>query len=59
VAPTWSWDDDDWRRRHVSRGTDPDLFFPVGTTGPVIDNIKSAKAVCQACQAQSECLHFA
>ena len=41
------------------RDTDPDLFFPVGTTGPAIEQIESAKAVCRACDAQSLCLEYA
>ena len=50
---------DDWRELASCRDTDPDLFFPVGTTGPAIDQIESAKAVCRSCEAQVPCLEFA
>lgn len=63
MALTWNrpieWDSDDWRTRAACRDTDPDLFFPIGTTGQAIDQIESAKAVCQICEAQSACLEFA
>ena len=63
MALTWSrthdWDADDWRDRASCRDTDPDLFFPVGTTGPALDQIAAAKAVCNACDAQDQCLEFA
>jgi WhiB family transcriptional regulator, redox-sensing transcriptional regulator len=51
--------EDDWRDGAACRDTDPDLFFPVGTTGPALDQIDSAKAVCRKCDAQSACLEFA
>jgi WhiB family redox-sensing transcriptional regulator len=50
---------DDWRDEAACRDTDPDLFFPVGTTGPALEQIASAKAVCLACEAQTACLEFA
>ena len=50
---------DDWRDDAACRDTDPDLFFPVGTTGPAIEQIANAKAVCQACDAQTACLEYA
>jgi len=63
VALTWTrpfdWDTDDWRQRASCRDTDPDLFFPIGTTGAAIEQIESAKAVCRACEVQSACLEFA
>ena len=63
MALTWTrpfeWDTDDWRLRAACRDTDPDLFFPVGTTGPAIEQIASAKSVCFQCEAQSACLEFA
>lgn len=63
MALTWSrnidWDVDDWRDNAACRDTDPDLFFPIGTTGPAIDQIDSAKAVCDECDAQAACLEFA
>ena len=49
----------EWRRLSACRDTDPDLFFPVGTTGPAIEQIDNAKAVCRECDAQSACLEFA
>ncbi|WCO67713.1 WhiB family transcriptional regulator [Iamia majanohamensis] len=49
----------EWRRDAACRDTDPDLFFPVGTTGPAIEQIESAKAVCRACHAQAACLEYA
>jgi WhiB family transcriptional regulator, redox-sensing transcriptional regulator len=51
--------DTTWRADASCRDTDPSLFFPVGTTGPAITQIESAKEVCGACPAQIPCLEFA
>ena len=63
MALTWSrtidWDAEDWRERAACRDTDPDLFFPVGTTGPALEQIEAAKSVCRTCDAQAACLDFA
>ena len=56
---TVSVDSDNWRQFSACRDTDPDLFFPVGTTGPAIDQIEAAKAVCCQCEVQPACLEFA
>jgi WhiB family redox-sensing transcriptional regulator len=53
------WDADDWRNLASCRHTEPDLFFPVGTTGPAIEQIEAAKRVCQDCEANEPCLEFA
>jgi WhiB family redox-sensing transcriptional regulator len=50
---------DDWRDHSACRDTDPDLFFPVGTTGPAIEQIDTAKAVCRQCDVQKDCLDYA
>jgi WhiB family redox-sensing transcriptional regulator len=50
---------DDWREHAACRDTNPDLFFPVGTTGPAIEQIEQAKAVCNECLSQAPCLEFA
>ena len=50
---------DDWRENSACRDTDPDLFFPVGTTGPAIEQIETAKAVCRVCDVQKSCLDYA
>ncbi len=52
-------DENDWRCRAACRNTDPDLFFPVGSTGLALEQIESAKTVCRACGARSDCLEFA
>ena len=44
------WDADDWRKVAACRHTEPDLFFPIGTTGPAIDQIEAAKRVCRTCE---------
>jgi WhiB family redox-sensing transcriptional regulator len=63
VSLTWTrtfdWDTDDWRQKASCRSVDPDLFFPIGTTGIALDQIEQAKAVCRACDARAECLEFA
>jgi WhiB family redox-sensing transcriptional regulator len=50
---------EDWRTQAACRRTDPDLFFPVGTTGHAVTQIDSAKAVCGTCPSQAPCLEFA
>ena len=50
---------DDWRDHAACRDTNPDLFFPVGTTGPAIEQIDQAKAVCRQCRVAVACLEFA
>jgi WhiB family redox-sensing transcriptional regulator len=38
---------------------DPELFFPVGNTGPAAEQIEQAKAVCRECTVSSQCLEYA
>ena len=47
AEPYGALENDDWRDQSACRDTDPDLFFPVGTTGPAIEQIAQAKAVCR------------
>lgn len=50
---------DEWRQYAACRDTNPDLFFPVGTTGPAIEQIATAKAICGECPAREDCLQYA
>lgn len=50
---------ENWRDFAACSDTDPDLFFPVGTSGPAIEQIENAKAVCNECEAKQPCLEFA
>ncbi|CAM8625028.1 Transcription factor WhiB [Acidimicrobiia bacterium] len=59
VSMTLADADNDWRDQSACRDTDPDLFFPVGTTGPAIEQIDNAKAVCDQCEVRQPCLDFA
>ncbi|MFE7614326.1 WhiB family transcriptional regulator [Streptomyces sp. NPDC057496] len=49
----------DWRHRAVCREEDPELFFPIGTTGPALLQIEEAKAVCRRCPVMEHCLQWA
>jgi WhiB family redox-sensing transcriptional regulator len=51
--------DFEWRDQALCRDTDPELFFPVGTTGLALSAIDEAKQVCGECLVQTECLDFA
>ena len=39
----------DWRDRAACLDVDPELFFPIGNTGPALAQIEEAKAVCRTC----------
>jgi WhiB family transcriptional regulator, redox-sensing transcriptional regulator len=49
----------DWRHRAACRDEDPELFFPIGNTGPALIQIEEAKAVCRVCTAADDCLTWA
>ncbi len=49
----------DWRETARCKEMDPDLFFPVGTTGPALLQIEAAKSVCRQCDVRDECLQYA
>jgi WhiB family transcriptional regulator, redox-sensing transcriptional regulator len=49
----------DWRRDAACREEDPELFFPVGTSGPALRQADEAKAVCHRCPVASDCLAWA
>lgn len=48
-----------WRKEALCKDTDPELFFPVGSTGQALQQITAAKSVCGECTVKTECLEFA
>jgi len=63
MAPAWTLPEvpkpDVWRLRASCRSVDPDLFFPVGSTGLALEQIGDAKAVCALCPVNEPCLEYA
>jgi WhiB family redox-sensing transcriptional regulator len=49
----------DWRELSACRDSEPNLFFPIGSTGPAVDQIDAAKAICVQCSVREECLNYA
>ena len=49
----------DWRHNAACRDVDPELFFPIGNTGPALLQIDEAKRVCHRCPVMESCLHWA
>ncbi|MFI6656461.1 WhiB family transcriptional regulator [Streptomyces sp. NPDC050523] len=48
-----------WPERAACLGQDPELFFPVGNSGPALVQIDEAKAVCGRCPVVEQCLRWA
>jgi WhiB family transcriptional regulator, redox-sensing transcriptional regulator len=51
--------DGHWREQAACRRADPELFFPVSASGPSLDQVARAKAVCAGCRVKRQCLSFA
>jgi WhiB family transcriptional regulator, redox-sensing transcriptional regulator len=49
----------DWRDAAACLDEDPELFFPIGNTGPALQQIEEAKVVCRRCSVQETCLRWA
>ena len=49
----------DWRHTAACLDEDPELFFPIGNTGPALLQIDEAKAVCRRCPVVDTCLKWA
>lgn len=52
-------DEDNWRSRGACASADPDLFFPISSSGASRHQEEQAKAVCARCGVRTECLDFA
>jgi WhiB family redox-sensing transcriptional regulator len=48
-----------WPEQAACLGQDPELFFPVGNSGPALVQIDEAKAVCGRCPVVEQCLRWA
>ena len=51
--------EDQWRSQAACRSADPDLFFPISSSGHAMAQEAEAKAICAGCQVRRECLAFA
>lgn len=45
-----------WRDQAACRGQNPEIFFPIGATGPAVQQMEEAKAICAGCPVQMSCL---
>ncbi|MGI9006010.1 MAG: WhiB family transcriptional regulator [Streptosporangiaceae bacterium] len=51
--------DPDWRSQSACLTADPELFFPLSSMGPSLEQLTEAKKVCGRCPVRAECLDFA
>ena len=51
--------DPDWRSQSACLTADPELFFPLSSVGPSLDQLAAAKKVCGRCPVRQQCLDFA
>lgn len=51
--------EDQWRSLAACQSADPDLFFPISSSGQSMAQVAEAKAICAACRVRRECLAFA
>lgn len=51
--------DTNWRGYAACRDVDPDLFFPLGTSGASLPQIEQAKQICRTCPVSAPCLRWA
>jgi WhiB family transcriptional regulator, redox-sensing transcriptional regulator len=49
----------DWRSLAACLSADPDLFFPLSSSGKSLEQEAKAKAICGRCLVHRECLAFA
>ena len=49
----------EWRNGAACLDEEPELFFPVGTSGPAVRQIQAAKQVCRRCDVREQCLAWA
>jgi WhiB family redox-sensing transcriptional regulator len=59
VGRLTTWNKPEWQSRAACKDCDPELFFPLGTTGAAVPDIEWAKTICATCPVQPECLDFA
>jgi len=49
----------DWRHRAACLTEDPELFFPIGSSGPALAQVEVAKRICMRCDVREQCLAWA
>jgi WhiB family transcriptional regulator, redox-sensing transcriptional regulator len=49
----------EWWSRAACSTTDPELFFPISSSGPAAQQIRRAKAICARCEIRQACLDHA
>lgn len=49
----------EWLRHAACTDADPELFFPVGESGPAAAQARRAKEVCHGCPVEAQCLEWA
>ncbi|MBV9384132.1 MAG: WhiB family transcriptional regulator [Streptosporangiaceae bacterium] len=49
----------DWREAGACLSADPDLFYPISTTGLALAQIAKARTICSRCEVRRQCLEFA
>jgi WhiB family redox-sensing transcriptional regulator len=49
----------DWRSLAACMSADPDMFFPISSVGPALQQVSQAKAICAGCRVRQACLDFA
>ena len=49
----------EWVHHARCKDEDPELFFPIGNTGPAATQVAAAKSVCMRCDVRAQCLEWA